>query len=140
MGREVRRVPEKWEHPKNKNGEYIPLFEGCDLEAHLEEWEKYHESEPNPKMYMPRWGEGGAIWYMMYETCTEGTPISPAFKTPEELAQWLTDNNASAFAGRTATYKQWFQTIQRGFAPSAILDSRGLRSGVEALGKQTSFP
>lgn len=26
MGREVRRVPENWEHPRNEKGDYIPLF------------------------------------------------------------------------------------------------------------------
>ena len=135
MGREVRRVREKWEHPKNGKGEFIPLFGGCDFKVHFEHWKKYHECEPIPAMYMPQWEEKKATWYMMYETCTEGTPISPAFKTPEELARWLTDNNASAFGERTATYEQWLRTIQRGSAPSAILDNEGLRSGVEALEK-----
>ena len=41
---------------------------------------------------------------MIYETCSEGSPISPAFETPEELARWLTDNS---FGSMTATYEQW---------------------------------
>jgi len=49
---------------------------------------------------------------MMYETCTEGTPISPAFATPEELARWLADNEASAFGGMTASYEGWLRTIK----------------------------
>ena len=28
MGREVRKVPADWEHPKNKDGSYKPLLEG----------------------------------------------------------------------------------------------------------------
>ena len=50
----------------------------------------------------------------------EGTPISPVMESPEALAHWLADNNASAFAGMTATYEQWLRTIQRGFAVSAV--------------------
>ena len=38
--------------------------------------------------------------YQMYETCTEGTPISPVMETPENLARWLADNGASAFGGQ----------------------------------------
>ena len=27
MGREVRKVPKDWQHPKNESGHYVPLFE-----------------------------------------------------------------------------------------------------------------
>jgi dihydroxy-acid dehydratase len=52
--------------------------------------------------------------------------------TPEELARWLADNNASAFASMTATYEQWLATCKRGWSPSAILENGELKSGVEA--------
>lgn len=32
MGREVRRVPAEWQHPKDERGRYIPLFDGKDYE------------------------------------------------------------------------------------------------------------
>ncbi len=73
---------------------------------------------------------------MMYETCTEGTPISPAFETPEDLARWLTDNNASAFGSMTATYEQWLSTCERGWALSAVCDSSGIHSGVAYNAKE----
>ncbi|MCK5445108.1 MAG: hypothetical protein KAI73_05745, partial [Rhodospirillaceae bacterium] len=72
--------------------------------------------------------------WQMYETTSEGTPISPPMETPELLARWLADNNASAFAKDTATYEQWLSTIKRGFAPSAIMGDGKLESGVAALG------
>jgi hypothetical protein len=68
----------------------------------------------------------------MYETTSEGTPISPAFSTKEELARWLENNNSSAFGKSTATYEQWLAMINAGWAPSAIVTSQGLVSGVEA--------
>jgi len=71
---------------------------------------------------------------VMYETCSEGTPISPAFATPEELAQWLFDNEASAFGSRKGTYEGWLRVAKGGYAPSAVLtDKKGLQSGVDAL-------
>jgi len=158
MGREVRMVPKNWEHPKKDNGEYIPLFEGP-FELDANEWDKEciewnsgnypdYASEENKKLsysewngerpekcdYMTSFKDEEKTHLMMYETTTEGTPISPAFKTPEELARWLADNNASAFGSSTATYEQWLSTCKSGFAPSAVYTTEnGLQSGVEAL-------
>lgn len=81
------------------------------------------------------WPEAERTHYMMYEDTTdEGTPISPAMESPEALAQWLTDNKASAFGHSTATYEQWLPICRGGWAPSMVYDNRnGLRSGVEAM-------
>lgn len=38
MGREVRRVPAGWEHPKDARGRYIPLHEGRGYKERLAEW------------------------------------------------------------------------------------------------------
>lgn len=85
---------------------------------------------------MTDWDDSECTHYMMYEDCSEGTPISPAFKTPEELARWLADNGASAFADMTATYEQWLQTCKIGSAPSAVFSTEtGIISGVEATVK-----
>jgi hypothetical protein len=162
MGREVRRVPANWEHPKNAQGHYIPLFGRSFVEDHSEwmttkaNWikglrsdfeggwtprigdeltmslEDWNGKEPVESDYMPDWPESERTHFQMYEDTTEGTPISPVMATPEELAHWLADNNASAFGDMTATYKQWLATIRLGYAVSAVVDSKGLRSGVAA--------
>lgn len=72
--------------------------------------------------------------YQMWETVSEGSPISPPFAMPEELARWLTETGASAGGSRTATYEQWLNLIHREWAPSMVVDKNGLRSGVEVLG------
>lgn len=95
-------------------------------------YEEWSGEKPDADDYMPAWPDAERTHLMMYETTSEGTPISPAFKTPEELARWLADNNASAFGDSTATYKQWLGTCKSGYAPSMVCDSRGLRSGVAA--------
>jgi len=70
---------------------------------------------------------------MMYEDTSEGTPISPAFATPEELARWLVDNNASAFGDSTGSYEVWLRVARGGWAPSMVATAAGLTSGVDAL-------
>ena len=64
---------------------------------------------PDPSDCMPVWTPEEATHYMMYEDTTEGTPISPAFPTPEELAQWLTDTGAPIFGPLTAHYERWLE-------------------------------
>jgi hypothetical protein len=85
---------------------------------------------PEPTAYEPPEGEG----YQMWEDTSEGSPISPVFETPEELAQWLAKSDASSFGSSTATYEQWLGMIKGpAWAPSLVIDSQhGIRSGVEA--------
>ena len=93
-------------------------------------YEYWGGPRPQKKDYMPEFASGTATHLMMYEDCTEGTHISPAFATPEDLAHWLTDNDASACGKETATYEQWLRVCQGGYAPSMVLDANGFRSGV----------
>jgi len=96
--------------------------------ASFEEW---HGARPVKEEYMPEWPEGKATMLVMYENTSEGTPISPAFETPEALAHWLADNNASAFGGMTATYEQWLATCKAGWSVSMVMESGKMISGVE---------
>lgn len=143
MGREVRRVPADWEHPTYGNGRYVPLYEDYETayknfmekveKDGLQEALEWFGSAPNKNDYMPTWNEEVKTHYMMYETTSEGTPISPAFETPEELAQWLADTGASSFASFTATYEQWLSVAKGRSAPSMVLDNGVMKSGVEAV-------
>lgn len=143
MGRETRKVPGNWEHPKKEDGKFIPLndeyrktlkeFEAMIAERGMEYALDYYQGGPLPDDYMPDFKEEDKTHLMMYETTSEGTPISPAFKTPEELAHWLADNKASAFGSMTATYEQWLNTCKGAFAPSAMYTPEtGMISGVAA--------
>lgn len=91
------------------------------------------EGKVNPQIEVPR---GDA--YQMWETTSEGSPISPAFDAPQELARWLADNNASAWGSSGASYEQWMNMIDRGYAPTMVMRSHGdgtgtIQSGVAAL-------
>jgi len=71
--------------------------------------------------------------YQLWETTSEGSPMSPAFETPEELARWLAGSGASAFASQTASYETWLRFIRGpGWAPSAVMENGIMKSGVEA--------
>lgn len=122
MGREVRRVPPHWEHPKEdklnyRTGGTEPQF----VSMHDEHWsdalndwlEKFDEVRdkgisdvdadfyprgladwladsppPNPKHYLP-YRKEEATWFQLYETVSEGTPVTPPFATKEELVDYL---------------------------------------------------
>lgn len=145
MGREVRRVPKDWEHPMRENGRYIPLLSGYAKDAveflkianteGLQEAVEYFGCCPNKENYMPEWSSDEAQYYMMYENTSEGTPISPAFKTAEKLARWLTKNDVSSFADQTATYESWLRVANGGYACSAIVRNGVIENGVDALTK-----
>ena len=47
----------------------------------------------------------------MWETTSEGSPMSPVFATSEELAAWLADTGASIFGSATADKAQWLKII-----------------------------
>lgn len=76
----------------------------------------------------PPEGEGYQIW----ETVSEGSPISPVFATPEELAEHMSTTRWGADEGTSV--EQWLRFINGpGWAPSMVMDSNGLRTGVEAI-------
>lgn len=148
MGREVRKVPANWQHPKDSNGEYISLSDDYagSMKYHLEEvndyfkgvkeiitngftkphdekimtleyWYEYHGEEmsvPDPNDYMPN-GE----WYQLFQTVSEGTPLTPPFEKKEELVDWLTNNKD--FWGTQWSKEAAGNLINVGHAPSLIM-------------------
>lgn len=76
-------------------------------------------------------------YYQLWNTTTEGHPMSPPFKTPEELAQWLVDNKISSYGYQTATYEEWLKFIKGpGWSPSGIVIMKNGKtiSGIETVG------
>lgn len=101
-----------------------PICHGENIDPALQEQYEKWECQDPPS------GEGWQMW----ETVSEGSPISPVFATPEKLAQWLADTGASTFGSMTAPYDVWLKMIVgSGWAPSAVaLPGVGLVSGVYA--------
>lgn len=123
----------------DERGHHIPMFEHFNYNA-----EKVAEGlrdgwlTGEPPFYdvpvMPQWTDVERTHYQMYETVSEGTPISPVKESPEALALWLTDNHASAGPfSNNATYEQWLRVCNGGYAPSMIISNSVIKSGVEGL-------
>jgi hypothetical protein len=89
------------------------------------EYEQKHEDwEPT----QPPKGD----YYQIWETVSEGSPVSPAFETPEDLAHWMVSHDTSVT--KDTSYEQWLKFIRGpGWAPSLVMHGGVLESGVQAI-------
>lgn len=144
MGREVRPVAIGWEHPRNPgtysdgSPRYRPLHSREDLRFH-QAWNIDHpdDDEPiDPDDYMPPIPEGHPYALALYETTSEGTPVSPPFGTLEELAAWCEDG-ATAFASIRWTREQWLASFKDGTTDADTMlavGPRGMGTARDMLG------
>jgi hypothetical protein len=130
MGREIRRVPPNWEHPRGDRGhgrgeDFLAMYDR-DYESDARAWNlgivlwelqrfsllrwivkhllpkridrrqadddyNYWEycNPPDSETCRPKFTEE-ATWFQVYETVSEGTPVTPPFETKEELIEYLT--------------------------------------------------
>lgn len=127
MGREIRKVPPNYEHPKR----YCPHRPGCENTEYPHCYQPQHDehfedrynrwlndfnkikkeglSEENRKYYknLTEWlddnappnlsfcrlyKDNEASWYQVYETVSEGTPVTPPFATKQELINYLVEH------------------------------------------------
>jgi len=196
MGREVRRVPPDWEHPKTMQ-EYWPMHDRSLREAQ-EEWdadkakwdageddhrfklyteedlernrEHYKNSEENvddwcvvgepiwtfesyyglrppyydnedykgvqeDNAYRPEWPEESRTAYQIYETVSEGTPISPVFETTEAMVDWLCDPKRDADPYRSMSLlsrEAAEKFVEYGYAPSMMISGGVMAMNAEA--------
>lgn len=83
--------------------------------AKYEYWE-YSGAPPDRAYYMPDSDEP-KTWFQVYETVSEGTPISPPFATKEELIDWLCNNKDFWNQCRAHAKLQKRSSIQDGCLP-----------------------
>ncbi len=195
MGREIRRVPPNWEHPKTFSGgrgeRFQPMHDRPHLSAwkewkhdrtmyrveclvptfmsvgrdvlkamgfkkwkfhydkppHYEwnDWTDYHGEKPDGEFYRPAWKRGEATWFQVYETVSEGTPVTPPFETKEELIQYLMANGdywdqrrrkdgVSGIDCGPWTEEQARRFVDSEWAPSAmVVGGSGIVSGQQGL-------
>jgi hypothetical protein len=102
MGVEIRRVPPNWEHPRDSDGNYQPLYNSHYHEEALAWIDGFNSFKPD-KYYQYYWeydippdsdycvpyAREEATWYQVYETVSEGTPVTPPFETEDELIDYL---------------------------------------------------
>lgn len=144
MSRELRPVALDWVHPRaggtysDGTPRYIGLHSREMLRYHLE-WnaENPDDDEPiviDPARYMPEIPEGTPYGWQLYETVSEGSPLSPVFATKDELAAWM----SSPSAGRERVLPEVAaKFVAAGWAPTfSSSPQTGFVTGVEAVGPE----
>lgn len=153
MGREIRRVPHDWEHPRNEQGHFSALYDN-DIESARQEWAdgfllwvkkehpyqsgerkatckyywEYFGDPPDEERYRKRaWTVEQATHYQMYENVSEGSPVSPIFASLDELESWLVGEGYSPEGAKAF--------CKGGHAPSMmIMPGKGIVKGIDAIG------
>ena len=100
---------------------------------------------PTYEYYRPNWKPEDMTWYQVYETVSEGTPVTPPFKTKEELIDYLVvdgdfwDQERRREGNTTINCSPWPReqaeefVHSTGWAPSFVFAGGKLMSGVEGL-------
>lgn len=172
MGRQIRRVIPNWQHPEESNGRFRPLFDESYREA-ITKWIEEHQlweagkhpdqldktssakeyryfaewngDAPDVKYYRPDWKPEEATWYQVYETVSEGTPVTPPFETREELVEYLVangdfwDQKRRSEGHASMPCEPWTRqqaesfVFGGGWAPSLVVSDGRIMSGVEAM-------
>lgn len=103
----------------------------CKGYASLEKYEGQRAEAEAWEPTDPPKGDGWQLW----ETVSEGSPVSPVFATADGLAEWMSDPERG---DRWVPQEVAAKFIAEGWAPSFISGpgTHGLVSGVEAIGTQ----
>jgi len=82
----------------------------CDGKGNYFCEDKYEKLHEEWKPIEPPQGDG----YQLWETTSEGSPLSPVFKTLEELCEWA-ENNATTFGSYKTSKKEWMEMLDEDF-------------------------
>lgn len=148
MGRELRRVPMEFDYPLHMVwhgyliGNVQTCFEesvdgerfcnSCKATAKVKgvpftsfgcpDWDEYLKGPINKlkEMLAPPVGEG----YQLWETTSEGSPISPVFATIDELCEWC-ENGATIIGSVKLSKKEWKKLLVEPDSP-VLYESNGI--------------
>lgn len=179
MGREIRKVPAGWDHPvtqdtygrerrqpmydetyETASAEWLSEFDrirsggakGYEIECYpggVVDWAS-ENTAPSKEYYRP-WSDDEAVWFQLWETVSEGTPVSPPFETEDELIEYLAYNGdfwdqdrctkpdwAELWGGVLGVSAWGKERAERfvkgaGWAPSMIIVGGVVKDGVSAV-------
>lgn len=92
-------------------------YSSPEIEAEAEAWER---SEPPA-------GEGWQMW----ETVSEGSPVSPVCESADKLAAWMVRYGSDG--GRPASFAVWRGMIEEGWVPSGVIVGGQFNTGVSGV-------
>ena len=98
------------------------------LERSYASYAEYEGRSPDPESYRAEaWTPEQATCYQIYETVSEGTPVSPVFETLDELQAWLIEQGYSEKAAEGFAKTGW--------VPSGVISPQhGIVTGIEIAG------
>ena len=173
MGREIRRVPPNWQHPTEIHSYWgVPvlrvMFSQTLAEAQAEwdrerdeletgflakkaqgkyedydTYEDYAGERPSDPTYYTPYTKEEATWYQVWQTVSEGTPVTPPFATLQELEDHLVQYGENLKSGFPSDERYPVERYSRQaaaqfcknqWAPSLII------SGGQFYTARTGFP
>ena len=103
------------------------LFRSIEKEG-LEDALEYYGGGPLKDDYV-KYEESEAIWFQVYETVSEGTPVTPPFETKKELVDYLVEYGT--FWNRAGYSREVAEKfVEIGWVPSGMMTSQGFVSGI----------
>jgi hypothetical protein len=118
---EVREIPKGWQHPIDEHGMPVPLFRAG-------AWRDESDADIalTPGDCLPE--ADGEVELVAYETCTEGTPVTPAFPNTSEgkLAMLAYCSEHVTTLGRYKTGVEGWAAIL--FGDAAVADDGTVRA------------
>lgn len=109
----------KGEHPDQKTG---------DRSEYRYYWD-WHGNAPDKESYRDRkWTPEEATHCIMYETVSEGTPVTPSFATKAELVEYLVANGTFWDDGKGWPREAAQKFVEHEWAPSGIVNSSGFHT------------
>jgi len=133
-------------------GDYRPIHMNRDFDSEADEWERdlnlwrsgedpkraehkdqrfweWHGAPPDRDYYRSRaWTDDEATHFQVYETVSEGTPVTPHFATEAELVDYLVANGDFWDQKRRKSGPGWSRKaaesfVKGGWAPSMVVVS-----------------
>ena len=108
-----------WSRGEHESQKTSDIAKGCEFF-----WE-WGGNPPDPEYYVPYDPDAltDEAWWQMYETVSEGTPVSPPFATRAELVNYLVENGdfLDQRRGRGGWNRHHAEEfVERGWAPSLV--------------------
>lgn len=94
-------------------------------------YENFAADNPDPSLG-EAWSEPPeGEWWQVWETVSEGSPVTPAFETPEELIDYLVENGDGGYGPAPSREAASRFVLGSGWVPSGMVGPNGMITGVQ---------